>query len=106
MMMPPARPNVKSEREPFFSNVLEGSFQPAELFFAIMVKRFQKLAAEWLQKVEYARMELRRFGKEFLRAPIAYLDWLKAGKPKEQARQRPRRNGAFLQSFFSLDAPL
>jgi IS4 transposase len=68
----------------------------------ILVQRFQKLAADWLGRAEYALMELRRFGKEFLRAPIAYLLWLKAGKPKEQARRSSRRRGAFLGAFSSL----
>lgn len=68
----------------------------------ILVQRFQKLAADWLGRTEYALMELRRFGKEFLRAPIAYLLWLKAGKPKEQARRSTRRRGTFLGAFFSL----
>lgn len=68
----------------------------------ILVQRFQKLAADWLGRAEYALMELRRFGKEFLRAPIAYLLWLKAGKPKEQARRSSRRRGTFLGAFFSL----
>ncbi len=68
----------------------------------ILVQRFQKLAADWLGRAEYALMELRRFGKEFLRAPIAYLLWLKAGKPKEQARRSTRRSGTFLGAFFSL----
>lgn len=67
-----------------------------------LVKRFQKLAAEWLERAEYATMELRRFGKEFLRAPIAYLHWLKAGKPKKQARRSIRRSAAFLRCFFAL----
>jgi hypothetical protein len=70
----------------------------------ILVQRFQKLAADWLGQAKYALMELRRFGKEFLRAPIAYLLWLKAGKPKEQARRSTRRSGAFLGGFFDLEA--
>ncbi len=41
----------------------------------ILVKRFQKLAAEWIGRAEYAVMELRRFGKEFFHVPIAYLQW-------------------------------
>jgi len=68
----------------------------------ILVQRFQKLAADWLGRAEYALIELRRFGKEFLRAPIAYLLWLKAGKPKEQARRSSRRRGTFLGAFSSL----
>ena len=77
-----------------------------------LVKRFQKLAAEWMEKAEYAKMELpfvpgpkdqgRRFCKEFLHAPIAYLQWLKAGKPKGQAHRSARRSGIFLRRFFPL----
>ena len=67
-----------------------------------LVKRFQKLTTEWTGRAKYAAMELRRFGKEFLHAPIAYLHWLKAGKPKEQARRSTRRNGALLWRFFAL----
>jgi len=68
----------------------------------ILVKRFQKVVAEWLERAEYAKMELRRFCKEFLHVPIARLNWLKAGKPGEQAKRSARRNGAFLQRFFPL----
>jgi len=68
----------------------------------ILVQRFQKLAADWLELAEFALMELQRFGKEFLRAPITYLLWLKAGKPKDQARRSTRRGGTFLAAFFSL----
>ena len=68
----------------------------------ILVKRFQKVVAEWLERAEYAKMELRRFCKEFLHVPIARLNWLKAGKPREQAKRSARRNGAFLQRFFPL----
>jgi hypothetical protein len=68
----------------------------------LLVKRFQKLAAEWLQDAEYATMELRRFCKAFLRAPIPYLLWLKAGKPKEQAKRGARCNTLFLRRFSHL----
>ncbi len=71
----------------------------------ILVKRFQKLAAEWIGRAEYAVMELRRFGKEFFHVPIAYLHWLKAGRPKEQARRRSRRCAVFLRRFFIFSAP-
>jgi hypothetical protein len=67
-----------------------------------LVKRFQKLAAEWLERAEYAKMELRRFCKEFLHTPIAYLHWLKAGKPRERALRGVRGNSVFLQRFFPL----
>ena len=73
-------------------------------FLYTLVKRFQKLAAEWLERAEYATMELRRFGKEFFHAPIAYLRWLKAGKPRGQARQSARRSSAALHRFFPLGA--
>lgn len=69
-----------------------------------LVKRFQKLAAEWIGKAEYAVMELRRFGKEFFHVSIAYLHWLKAGRPKEQARRSTRHSGAFLRRFFACTA--
>ena len=36
-MIPQAEPNVAGEREFFLSEVLEGQFRPAEIFFAIMV---------------------------------------------------------------------
>lgn len=73
-------------------------------FIYALVQQFQKLAAEWLARVEYASMELRRFGKEFLQAPISYLLWLKAGKPKAQARRSTRRKGTSLGGFFALGA--
>jgi hypothetical protein len=69
-----------------------------------LVKRFQKLAAEWIGRAEYAMMELRRFGKEFFHVPIVYLLWLKAGRPKEQARRSTRHSGAFLRRFFAFTA--
>jgi hypothetical protein len=69
-----------------------------------LVKSFQILAAEWLQSAAYATMELRRFCKEFLHAPIPYLLWLKAGKPKHLAQRSLRRNSAFLRRLFPLGA--
>ena len=69
----------------------------------ILIQRFQTLAAAWLNRADFALMELRRFGKEFLRAPLAYLLWLKAGKPKALARRSTRRSSAFLAGFFTPD---
>jgi hypothetical protein len=71
-------------------------------FLYVLVKRFQMLAAEWLADAAYATMELRRFCKEFLRAPISYLLWLKAGKSKEQAKQGARCSSLFLRPLLSL----
>jgi hypothetical protein len=68
----------------------------------VLVKLFQKRAAEWLENAEYATMELRRFCKEFLRAPTPYLLWLKAGKPKEQAKRGARCSSLFLQRLLLL----
>jgi hypothetical protein len=68
----------------------------------VLVKRYQMLAAEWLEDAAYATMELRRFCKEFLRAPIPYLLWLKAGKPKEQAKRGVRCSSPFLWRFSHL----
>jgi hypothetical protein len=68
----------------------------------VLVKLFQKHAAEWLENAEYATMELRRFCKEFLHAPIAYLLWLKAGKPREQAKRGARSSSRFLQRLLHL----
>jgi hypothetical protein len=73
-------------------------------YLYILVQRFQKRAAEWLESAKYATMELRRFGKEFFQAPAAYLRWLKAGKPRPQARRSARRSRAFLHRFFPLGA--
>jgi len=68
----------------------------------VLVKLFQKQAAEWLEHAQYATMELRRFCKEFLLAPIAYLLWLKAGKPREQAKRGARGSSLYLRRLLSL----
>jgi len=36
-MIPQIGPNITQEREVFFSDVMEGSFRPAELYFAVLV---------------------------------------------------------------------
>ncbi len=57
----------------------------------ILLREFQQLVADWLHNAEYATIELRRFARQFLRAPIAWLQWLKARQPGQRRPQlRPR----------------
>jgi hypothetical protein len=71
-----------------------------------MVHLFRALAAEWMACDQYATMELRRFGKEFLRAPLILLRWLRQGKPSGQAPCNPRSGSAILVGFLGPGPPV
>lgn len=70
-----------------------------------MVRLFRTMAAEWMEHVKYATMELRRFGKEFLRAPLSFLRWVRQGKPSGQAPRNPRSGDTILAGLFGPDPP-
>jgi len=78
-----------------------------------MVRLFRALAAEWMECAQYTTMELRRFGKEFLRAPLVLLRWLRhrngsdtpQGKPPGQAPRNPRSGAAILIGLFGPGPP-
>lgn len=70
-----------------------------------MVRLFRTLAAEWMDGAQYATMELRRFGKEFLRSPLILLRWLRQGKPPGQAPRNPRSGGVMPVGLFGLGSP-
>lgn len=50
-----------------------------------LLEGFKKLAADWMKQADFALMELRRFCKSFLRAPLRLLHWLRVGKPSDTA---------------------
>ena len=64
------------------------------------VRGFAQLAAEWLERAEYARMELCRFGRCFLRAPRSLLDRIRAGQ--KSRRRRPSDHAVFARSLAAL----
>jgi hypothetical protein len=66
------------------------------------VRGFAQLAADWLGRAEYARMELRRFGRCFLRAPRALLDRIRSGPRREYGPRRPGDHAAFARSLAAL----
>ena len=68
----------------------------------ILVQLFQQLAADWLNDVTYATMELRRFGKEFLWAPLTLLRWLLQRRPRQQAPLNHRSNAVALAGALAL----
>ena len=60
----------------------------------VLLRQFQQLAAEWMHQAEYALMELRRFSRDFLRAPLDWLHWQRTRSAGQQApRLRPRHIG-------------
>jgi len=66
-----------------------------------------RLAAQWLGRAEYARMELCRFSPQFLQTPKALLEWIKAAPKNYSPRRRQRRDQSFLKSppAFGLSPP-
>lgn len=70
-----------------------------------LVEDFKKYAADWLNQAKYATMELRRFGKEFLRAPLRYLHWVRDGKPKANAIRSVRSHAGIVGHFFEDEIP-
>lgn len=68
-----------------------------------LLRQFQHWAAEWMGQAEYATMELRRFSREFLRAPLAALRWQRTRAAGQRTpRLRPRHIG-FVTSLFDFE---
>ncbi len=70
-----------------------------------LLREFQQLVADWLHNAEYATMELRRFARRFLRAPIAWLQWLKARQPGQRRPRLRRRYRDFVSSLANFGDP-
>ena len=64
-----------------------------------LIEGFKGYAADWLNQTRYATMELHRFGKEFLRAPLDFLRWLRDNKPRSGAIRSPRSNAGIIGHF-------
>lgn len=77
------------------------------LILYVLMKQFKQLAAQWLQRAEYARMELCRFSRQFLQAPKVLLKRIKAAPKNYGPRRRQRRDQGFLKSLlaFGLSLP-
>jgi len=70
-----------------------------------LLREFQQLVADWLHNAEYATMELRRFARRFLRAPIAWLRWLKERQPGQRQPRLRQRSRDFVSSLANFGAP-
>jgi Transposase DDE domain len=70
-----------------------------------LLTMFQQLVATWLSQIAYATMELRRFARLFLRAPIAWLLWRKHRQPGQHPPQRRSRHRDFLTSLAEFGGP-
>jgi hypothetical protein len=69
----------------------------------VLLRQFQRLAAEWLEQADYATMELRRFSREFLRAPLDCLRWYRTrARGQRTPRLRPRHRG-FVSSLLDME---
>lgn len=66
------------------------------------VRSFAQLAAEWLERAEYARMELCRFGRCFLRAPRSLLERIRSKSHKESRQRRSGDHAVFIRSLAAL----
>jgi hypothetical protein len=71
------------------------------LILYILMKQFKQLAAQWLKRAEYARMELCCFSRQFLQAPKALLERLKAAPKDQGPRRRQRRDQGFIKSLLA-----
>jgi hypothetical protein len=70
-----------------------------------LLTEFQRLVAQWLDQAEYATMELRRFARLFLRAPVAWLHWLKQRRPGQRWPRWRHRHRDFLGSLAAFGGP-
>lgn len=60
----------------------------------LLLQQFQHCVAAWMEQAEYARMELRRFSRDFLRAPLDWLRWQRTRAAGQRTpRLRPRHAG-------------
>lgn len=66
------------------------------------VRGFAQLAAEWLERAEYARMELCRFGRCFLRAPRSLLERIRSKSHKGSRQRRSGDHAVFIRSLAAL----
>ncbi len=66
----------------------------------ILLRQFQHWAAEWMGQAEYAVMELRRFSREFLRAPLAMLQWQRTRAAGQRTPRLRPRHISFVDSLF------
>ena len=71
-----------------------------------LLRQFQQLVAVWLDNAEYATMELRRFARLFLRAPLAWLHWLKQRQPGQRYPRLRRRHRDFVASLADFGDPV
>ncbi len=74
------------------------------LGYTLLVE-FKRLVAEWMNQAEYATMELRRFARAFLRAPVALLAWLKTRRPGQRQPHRRPRHRSFMACLAAFGKP-
>ena len=70
-----------------------------------LLMEFKHLVAEWMNQAEYATMELRRFARVFLRAPVKLLAWLKTRCPGQRRPHPHRRHVSFISSLAAFGEP-
>jgi hypothetical protein len=70
-----------------------------------LLREFQRLVADWLDQAEYVTMELRRFARLFLRAPVTWLRWLKHRQPGQRWPRWRHRHRDFLGSLADFGGP-
>ena len=71
----------------------------------ILLMEFKHLVVEWMNQAEYATMELRRFARVFLRAPVILLAWLKKRRPGQRQPHRRLRLRSFIASLAAFGKP-
>lgn len=71
----------------------------------ILLMEFKHLVAAWMNQAEYATMELRRFARVFLRAPVTLLAWLKTRRPGQRQPHRRLRHRSFIASLAAFGKP-
>ena len=69
----------------------------------VLLRQFQYLAAEWMAQADYATMELRRFSREFLRAPLEWLRWRRTHSAGQRAPRLRPRHGEFVAGLLNLN---
>mgnify|MGYP001564942121 CR=1 FL=1 len=69
----------------------------------LLLRQFQQQAAEWLGAAEYATMELRRFSRDFLRAPLEWLRWRRTRAAGQRTPRLRPRHVSFVAGLLNLD---
>ena len=70
----------------------------------LLLQQFQHCVAEWMEQAEYAHMELRRFSRDFLCAPLDWLRWCRT-RPAGQRTPRLRsRHVGFVAGLLDFEA--